>query len=406
MSCDMKKLIPFYLNVFASYLGTSMMVLIFTLMFFGNNQIDSIQAMSSFEKANLFGLLITLFPLGQFLGSPVIGALTDRFGRRTIIMSTLLLAFMSYIAISISFQLDLLVLLGFALFFGGLFESNIALTQNVISDLFTGKKRTIYFGYIGSMTSLAYILGPLLVGFLSKSAYFTWFNPSTPFWFVTLLLAIIFIWVATSFEETHLPSKRVHVHWTQALTNVKNVFSDKEMRRYYLLTFLTTTAIFGFFRFLPLYLTEQFSLPNKMIAYVISFAAIPMFLNTMFFMRYFLKRYSVNQLFTFTAIAYFPLTLLLLFVWNFYWIWPVLFFAFTCSAGAMMTLMPIISNQAPEKKQGRVMGNNMSVLLLTQIVIGPLGGFLAGYWFKLPLILCSFLMLSAGLYSISLDKKS
>ncbi|MDN3504300.1 MAG: MFS transporter [Rhabdochlamydiaceae bacterium] len=401
----MKKLIPFYFNVFASYLGTSMMVLIFTLMFFAENQSATVLSMSSFEKANMFGLLITLFPLGQFLGSPVIGALTDRFGRRSIILITLFCAFLSYVTISISFQFDLLMLMGMALFFGGLFESNIALTQNVIADLFVQKKRAVYFSYIGTMTSSAYLLGPLFVGFLSKSTQFSWITAATPFWFVTFLLAIIFLWIALFFEETHIASKRVHVHWLQALSNVKNIFCDKQMRLYYLLTFITCCAKFGFFRFLPLYLTEQFSLSTKTIALVISFGALPMFLNTLFFLPRFLKRYTVNQIFKVSSIVYCPMSLVLLFVTDFNWIWPVVFFTFICSSFSMMTLMPIISNQAPENRQGGVMGNNMSVLLLAQIVIGPIGGLLAGHWFKSPLILCSLLSLVAGLYFCKLDLK-
>ena len=78
---DLHPLMPLYLVIFIGFIGYSMMVTLFVPMlmydhaFFGGE-------VSRAAKTTTIGVLLALYPLGQFIGSPVIGALSDRFGRK------------------------------------------------------------------------------------------------------------------------------------------------------------------------------------------------------------------------------------------------------------------------------------------------------------------------------------
>ncbi len=138
------------------------------------------------------------YPLGQFLGSPVIGALSDRFGRKPVLCISLLIAVAAYAVVSLGIEWRSLALLASGCLIGGLAESNIAIAQSAISDVTEPEQRPRYFAWIYSCCSLGYIAGPLIGGHMA--ATLGW---SAPFWAVIPLLALTLVWILVSFRETH-----------------------------------------------------------------------------------------------------------------------------------------------------------------------------------------------------------
>ncbi|MBV9006561.1 MAG: MFS transporter, partial [Solirubrobacterales bacterium] len=81
-------LLPAYVVVFVGFLGYSLMIAAFTPMILRNDNGMLPQTASLTERSLVLGLLVALYPLGQFLGSPVLGALSDRYGRRSILIGS------------------------------------------------------------------------------------------------------------------------------------------------------------------------------------------------------------------------------------------------------------------------------------------------------------------------------
>jgi MFS family permease len=113
---------------------------------------------------------LALYPLGQFLGSPVLGALSDRYGRRPILIASLSSTTILYVGIASALAGQNLALLMATCLLAGLSESNIVLAQSAIADTASRADRSRLFGYIYLSASLAYVVGPLGGGQLADSS--------------------------------------------------------------------------------------------------------------------------------------------------------------------------------------------------------------------------------------------
>jgi multidrug resistance protein len=114
------------------------------------------------------GLLATSFSLMQFLFAPLWGRLSDRIGRRPVILAGLLGSAMSYLAFGLA---DTLTMLFAARILAGIAGANIPTAQAFIADSTTAENRARGMGMIGAAFGLGFILGPAIGGFLSHWGY-------------------------------------------------------------------------------------------------------------------------------------------------------------------------------------------------------------------------------------------
>jgi multidrug resistance protein len=139
------------------------------------------------------GLVLTSYALAQFLFTPVLGTLSDRYGRRPINLAALLIEALS---LALSALAGSLLILLMARFIGGMGASNIGSAQAVVADVTPAEERARGMGLIGAAIGLGFVVGPASGGVLAP------LGTAVPFW-VAMLVAL-----ANALDRNH-PCSRV-----------------------------------------------------------------------------------------------------------------------------------------------------------------------------------------------------
>ncbi len=156
------------------------------------------------------GLILTIYALAQFVFTPILGSLSDRYGRRPVIIISLGIEALSFAFTALAGSLPLLLA---ARFIGGLGASNIGSAQAVVSDITSPAERAKGMGLIGAAIGLGFVVGPALGGALAA------LGTSVPFW-VAMAVAIVNMLLVMRF----LPETRTKQATSTASTSHNELF--------------------------------------------------------------------------------------------------------------------------------------------------------------------------------------
>ncbi len=220
------------------------------------------------NSGSTLGLLTGTYAIAQFTVAPLIGALSDRFGRKPIIITCVAgsVIGLSLFALTVSLEwINLLpawamglplLLLFTARVIDGMSGGTAATATAVLADISTPESRAKAFGLIGVAFGLGFLLGPGLGTTLAK------FSITLPVWAATTFALINLILVIWILPETHptnsrnpLPRKRD----LNPLTQLTIVFKNPLLRKLCLAFFLFFMAFNGFTAVLVLFLKQSFN---------------------------------------------------------------------------------------------------------------------------------------------------
>jgi DHA1 family tetracycline resistance protein-like MFS transporter len=395
---------PLYMVVFVGFLGYSLMIAAFTPMILRDDNGMLPVSSSLSQRSLVLGALLALYPLGQFLGSPVLGALSDRYGRRPILIASLCATTALYAAIAGALTSQSLPLLMVVCFLAGLSESNIVLAQGAIADAAPRDDRNRLFGYIYLSASLAYVIGPLGGGKLADHSLVGWFDYATPYWAMTILLGAVLISIVVLFRETHQGSTN-RGSWLDAFTNLARTVTDNRLRPLYLINFTLYLAIFGFFRVYPMYLVDEFHLTVGKVSEFVAYVAVPIVIANLWLVGALSRRARPRTLVLFSALATGVLMTLIVIPNSRISLWFTLGPTALALAVCLPSCAAMLSLAADDREQGRAMGNNQSMQVGAEALSGMVGGALAAVLIQLPLLVFAAAAMAGGLMVGGLRRK-
>lgn len=387
-------LLPLYVVVFTGFLGYSLMITVFTPLLLSGDAGGLLSASATTgERTVVLGVLLALYPFGQFLGSPVLGALSDRLGRRPVLLASLAATTLMYGVIALALMAESLPLLLAAVFAAGLGEANIALAQGAVSDAAPRSERSRLFGYVYLSASMAYVVGPLAGGKLAG-----WFDFETPFWVVMALLAVVLVAVAATFRETASPADAsARPGYLDAFTSLARVVTDGRLRPFYLVNFTLYLALFGFFRVYPMYLVDQFGMDVSEVSEYIAYVSVPIVIANVWLVGALARRYSPRTMVIGAALAAGLFMALIVVPSSELSLWFTLLPTALAVAICLSACAAMLSLAAGEAEQGRAMGNNQSLQAAAEGLSGLAGGGLAALMVKLPMLVFAGTSIVGGL---------
>lgn len=159
------------------------------------------------NAAKWLGWFATVFALMQFVFSPVVGVLSDRFGRRPVILLSNLGLGLDYIVMAVAPTLGWLFL---GRVISGITASSVSTGMAYIADVTAKEKRAGAFGLIGAAFGVGFILGPAVGGLVGNM------NPRLPFWLAAALSLTNWLYGFFFVPESLPPEHRKHFTFRRA----------------------------------------------------------------------------------------------------------------------------------------------------------------------------------------------
>ena len=188
---DFKRILPIIFIIFIDLMGLTILI-----------PVVPYYALSFDAGPATIGLLGAAYPLMQLLGGPILGSLSDRFGRKPVLAVAQVGTFFSLLLFGFANALWVIFL---ARILDGITGANIATVQSAITDVTTPKTRSQGLGLVGAAFGMGFIFGPVLSGIalaVSGNNYSAPAFVASGFAFVSVLLTTFV------FKETLPPEKR------------------------------------------------------------------------------------------------------------------------------------------------------------------------------------------------------
>ncbi len=169
--------------------------------------IESFVAGNTGRAAEYFGLFGTVWALMQFVFSPLLGALSDRFGRRPVLLISITGLGLDYIFMALAPSLGWLFI---GRMISGMTAAGFATATAYIADVTTPEKRAGAYGMVGAAFGFGFIIGPALGGILGAT------DPRLPFWVAGGLALVNALYGFFVLPESLPPDKRAPFEWSKA----------------------------------------------------------------------------------------------------------------------------------------------------------------------------------------------
>ena len=392
----MRQIFPILIVLFLGYLGFSFALPLFPPMFLDTTRSILPVETSPQMRAILLGILLGTYPLGQFIGSPILGKYSDKYGRKRVLILSLLAIIPSYLISAVAIHFRFIPLLFISRFVCGLFEGNVTIAQAALADRSKDtKEKTKNFGFATTFISLGFILGPLLGGELANTEHVSWFKFETPFYAAALLIFCSLMYVTFKYKEVKHARPEMTIKPQQITSDYIKGLTLPNLRKIYLSNFFLFIGVMFFFGFISLYLVDIFQFNVSQLAQANAYLAIPIAFAPLLFRRIAKSLSPIKW----TLISSFCLAISLIIV-----ILPnspyALFFTllptgFFIASGFTYTAL-MVSEEVAEDRQGHALGINQSLQMLAEASTGFIGGSLAAIIPSLPIMVgAGFAILSA-----------
>jgi len=326
------------------------------------------------------GSIVAIYSLMQFFFNPIMGRISDRYGRRPIILITQLMTAASYVIFSFS---NSFILLFFSRMLAGLGGSNIGVAQAYIADITSKEERAKGMGVIGAAFGLGFVFGPMIGAVLSKYGYH-----------VAGLGSAAFTLSAFTFAIFNLPEsvkkQKVHSKFSYKIFDfhfAKEILSHPSIGFLIILFFVIIFSISNIYGTFALLGYKVFHFSDQQNGMLFGITGLVGAIIQAGFIRSISGKLQ-DRTIVLIGIAFMILGLAFLpFGGNFLGE-AIVISVLAIGTGILQPIIPsMISKQSPELQQGAILGVNQSISALAR-VLGPLwGGFSFGYLgYKFPFI--------------------
>jgi len=379
--------------VFLGFVGISIPYLIFPPLFLNPDYPLLPIDWSASNRAFFLGIALAVYPFGQFIGAPLLGSLSDQYGRKHLLTGSLLVNAVCTFFTAVAIAKQQLVLLIISRFISGVMEGNISIARAMAIDL-KSLSKNVTLGRISAVTSCAYLIGPFFGGMLAGLSI------SIPFYCMSAFFIILTSLSAFVLKQSFTPVVTRKSFWQQIkfIKKIRLLFSNERLKFLLLASTFFTLAVDMFYEFGPVYLTLKWTLVPSQLIFYNAVLCVGLAIGHSFLPSFLAGRVSIRSSII-SSIGIFTLFLIGIILTESTVVMLTLCGLIGLVIGLAVTaLTVIISDAASEQIQGEVMGTQQALRVLCDALICLFGGILLIFSAKLILIIAAILSLGTLIY--------
>lgn len=346
----------------------------------------------------MIGIALGLYPFGQFLGAGVFGSLSDNWGRKKVLLITMIGTVIASLLTALSIDMKLWILLLASRFVLGLFAGNVAVAQASMVDISTEKTKASNISLLQLSLGLAWVFGAPIGSFFSNSSIISWFGFSTPFWILTVALCIVFLMLVFCYQETlQTFREKINIHPLKGFSLVYQALTDKKSNDMFWIWLIFIAGWALFLQFLPTFLLLNFNYTAATVGPLLAFMGGTFAGTQIFISRAVFKRISAEKVLLISML--FPgIATLMIAASTTWWELHIAAFIFPLSMGFTLPgLLTAVSNRGGSHQQGDYLGKAQSIQAIMTVIVTVFGGQLLGMGKYFSTVIGSVLMISAWL---------
>ena len=340
----------------------------------------------------LYGIMIGIASLFMFLGAPLLGDLSDRIGRRKVLLFCLVGTSLGMCtsALGIIFKQVSILMLSRA-WLGAVAACQIVAQASIV-DISNKNNKAANLGVVEAANNLGYIIGPIIGGLLIDNSLVSWFNFTTPFYFAAILALFNALLLLITYKETIKSKITKKLHLAHGIKVFARALTHKDIR---ILACIYACFQIGwaiYFQTVFLSLIQKYNYSGRLLSYFFLVMGLTFSFNFLVVVR-FITRHLVLKKVIYTALITASLCCLATTHSNEIGLWfgiVVMSCAISLGGNALITTF---SNRVIENEQGWAMGINSSIAALTWAFTPVLAGLLLAFSFRLPLLIAAIAFL-------------
>jgi DHA1 family tetracycline resistance protein-like MFS transporter len=312
------------------------------------------------------GLLVASFSFAQLLFTPLWGRLSDRYGRKPILLIGLAMTVVSYVMFGMA---ESMAVLFASRLLGGIGGANISAAQAYIADVTLPEERAKGMGMIGAAFGLGFVFGPVIGGVLVEYGYSVPGYAAAALSAIALVTAIIALPESLKREEQGTAARAAGFTFSMLIEALKRPYVGMLLFLFFLITFGYANIYATF----PMISTRKFGMTDREVGYLFGFIGIVGAITQGWLIRVLAPRVEERVLFLSGAIlTAIGLSLIPLSIST---VTLLLILAVLSLGTGLMTpsCLGMISRHADPAQQGGVLGVNQALGALGR-VLGPIWG--------------------------------
>ena len=391
-----KRILTLFLTIFIDLLGFGIIIPILPVV----TKKMALQSGLHLDADVAVGLTMGVFSLMQFVFSPIWGSLSDKIGRRPIILGSILATAVGYIMLGVS---STFIVLFLARLVAGIGSANISAAQAYIADITPPQDRAKRMGLIGAAFGLGFVFGPPIGGALFSAGGLLWVG------FATAALCMLnFVMAWFTLPESLSEKNTERRTFISSFTGLRHVWKEEILGELFIINVIYIAAFSMMQVNASVLWSEHYHLTEKQVGYMFGFIGVCSaivqggLIGT-------IQRVVGLQRMLLLGCPIVAVGLSIIPLPSQSWFVPVQICAVICLAIGNGMLMPainsLVSANTPAHDQGKTLGLLQSTGSLARSVGPVVSGFLYSMYFVLPYLTAGFLMLMNFFFAFILINK-